>query len=183
MKFLRLISESTNESTNEIKQLFTKTFTDSEGADEGKLIGTLVEGLLTNEDNKDLHVFIALENKKIVACVFFSKMRFEESNVNAFLLSPAAVHTNYQGKGIGQKLINYSHNELKKNGVQLVITYGDINFYSRVGYKHINEQTVKAPLKLSYPEGWLAKSLLDDKIEPIKGNSFCVQELNKPEYW
>ena len=182
MKFLELTIWNTHH-TQEITDLFTKTFTDSEGKTEGDLIGNLAHDLMTKANKNTLRVFIAQEKDVIVGCIFFSEMTFQKSSQKVYLLAPVATLTQYQGKGIGQKLINYSHNELKKNGVQLVITYGDINFYSRVGYKHINEETVKAPLKLSYPEGWLAKSLLDDKIEPIKGNSFCVQELNKPEYW
>ena len=113
-----------------VKQLFVKTFTDSEGKDEGILIGTLVNDFLTNSTNKNLNVFIALDNEKIIGCIIFSKLRFEESNTSAFLLSPVAVHTDYQGKGIGQKLIDFGHSELKQNNVQLVFTYGDINFYS-----------------------------------------------------
>jgi len=57
-----------------------------------------------------------------------------ESEVNAFLLGPVAIHTSYQGKGIGQKLINFGLNTLKENGVELAFTYGDPNFYSKVGF-------------------------------------------------
>jgi len=166
-----------------VKQLFVKTFTDSEGKDEGILIGTLVNDFLTNSTNKNLNVFIALDNEKIIGCIIFSKLRFEESNTNAFLLSPVAVHPDYQGKGIGQKLIDFGHSELRMNNVQLVITYGDINFYSKVGYKLITEDIIQAPLKLSYPEGWLGQSLLGEEIKPVKGKTYCAVELNKPEIW
>jgi len=105
------------------------------------------------------------------------------NEVNAFLLSPVAIHTNYQGKGTGQKLINFGLNTLKENGVELVFTYGDPNFYSKVGFSLIAEKLVKAPLKLTYPEGWLGQSLISNDIEPIKGNSFCVEALNKPDLW
>jgi len=70
-----------------------------------------------------------------------------------------------------------------ENGVSIVLTYGDLNFYSKVGFKLITEKIVKAPLKLTYPEGWLAQSLLGDEIEPIAGNSYCVEAFNKPEIW
>jgi putative acetyltransferase len=63
------------------------------------------------------------------------------------------------------------------------INNGDPGFYSKVGFRPITEKLVKAPLKLMYPEGWLGQSLLSDEIEPITGNSHCVDALNKPEYW
>jgi putative acetyltransferase len=166
----------------EIKRLFTKTFSDSEGESEGLLIGSLVYDLITSTDNHDLYGFVATGNEKIVGSIFFSKLTFE-SEVNAFILSPVAVHTSYQGKGIGQKLINFGINTLKKNGIELVFTYGDPKFYSKVGFNIITEKLVKAPLKLTYPEGWLAQSLISDKVQPIPGNSHCVEALNNPEYW
>ena len=166
----------------EIKQLFTKAFSDSEGQAEGLLIGNLAYDLMTSTDGDNLYGFIATENEQIIGSIIFSKLTFE-SERNAFLLSPVAIHTNYQGKGIGQKLINYGLNTLKKNGAELAFTYGDLKFYSKVGFSQIAEKTVKAPLKLTYPEGWLGQPLVNDVIEPITGNSYCVEALNKPELW
>lgn len=134
-------------------------------------------------DPRDLHVFITVENGNIIGSIIFSRLRFEKSRRIAFLLSPVAVHPDYQKKGIGQQLITFGHNNLKKNRVELVFTYGDINFYSKIGYKVISENLVKAPLPLSYPEGWLAQSLTGDEIQPIPGNSYCVEAISKSEYW
>lgn len=179
MKF----SRASLESRDEIKQLFIKTFSDSEGQTEGSLIGNLVVDFMTQTDSQDLYVFIAIENEEIIGSIIFSKLKFEKSQTDAFLLSPVAVHPNHQGKGIGQKLINFGHEKLKNNGVELVFTYGDINFYAKVGYKVISEKIVKAPLELSYPEGWLAQSLVNNEIHPISGDSYCVEAINNPKYW
>ena len=166
----------------EIKQLFTKVFSDSEGQSEGLLIGNLAYDLMTSTDAQDLYGFVAIENEVIIGSILFTRLTFE-SEVNAFLLSPVAIHTNYQGKGIGQKLINFGINHLKENGIALVFTYGDSKFYSKVGFSLIPEKLAKAPLKLTYPEGWLGQSLVSDEIEPITGSSYCVEALNKHEYW
>ena len=166
----------------EIKQLFTKVFSDSEGQSEGLLIGNLAYDLMTRTDVQDFHGFVALERGNIIGSIFFSRLTLE-SGVSAFLLSPVAIHTNYQGKGTGQKLINFGINCLKENGVGLVFTYGDPDFYSKVGFSLVTDKLVKAPLKLAYPEGWLGQSLVSDEIEPVAGSSYCVAALNKPEYW
>ena len=167
---------------DEIEQLFIKTFSDSAGHSEGKLIGRLVRIFLDSIDASDLYCFIATENEQIIGSIFFTRMTFE-SGINAFILSPVATDTAHQGQGVGQQLINFGLDTLKEDGVELVITYGDPNFYSKVGFGVITEQVVPAPLKLEYPEGWLAQSLVSDKIEPIAGKSYCVEELNNPEYW
>lgn len=64
-----------------------------------------------------------------------------------------------------------------------MLIYGNPNFYSKVGFQKITEAIVKAPLKLTYPEGWLAQSLISNEITPIKGNSTCVTALNNQKYW
>jgi putative acetyltransferase len=166
----------------EIKQLFTKVFSDSEVQAEGLSIGNLAYSLITLTDAQDLYGFVAIENEETIGTILFTRLKFE-SDVNAFILSPVAIHTNYQGKGIGQKLINFGINRLKENGVELLFTYGDPKFYSKVGFSLITEKLAKAPLKLTYPEGWLGQSLVSDAIEAITGSSYCVEALNKPEYW
>jgi len=166
----------------EIKQLFTNTFSDSEGQAEGLLVGNLAYDLITSTDGHELYVFVATENEQVIGSIIFSKLTFE-NELNAFLLGPVAILTSYQGKGTGQKLINYGLSTLKENGVELAFTYGDPSFYSKVGFSPIAEKLVNPPLKLTYPEGWLGQSLLSDEFETITGNSYCVEALNKPEYW
>jgi putative acetyltransferase len=168
--------------SEEIKSLFRMVFSDSEGESEGILIGNLAYELILETDKKDLYGFIATEDGKIIGCIFFSRLTFK-SDVCAFLLSPVAVHTDHHGKGIGQNLINYGIKKLKEEGVELVMTYGDLDFYSKVGFKPICEEVVKAPFKLTYPEGWIGQSLISDTVEPIAGQSSCVKALDKPEYW
>jgi len=166
----------------DIKQLFIRTFSDSEGRSEGLIIGSLVYDLVTGTDDQDLYGFVATEGEQIIGGIFFSRLTFE-SGVSAFILSPVAIDTSHQGKGVGQKLINFGLDALKNDGVELAFTYGDPNYYSKVGFGPIAEKSVKAPLKLTYPEGWLGQSLVGDEIEQIAGDSCCVEALGKPEYW
>ncbi len=168
--------------TEKIKQLFTEVFSDSEGQTEGELIGNLTYDVMTGTDAQDLYGFVATENEEIIGSIFFTRLSFQ-NGVNAFLLSPVAISTSYQGKGVGQKLINFGISHLKLNGVKIIVTYGDPNFYSKVGFIPIDENIVKAPFTLTQPEGWLGQSLVGDEIEPIVGNSYCVEAFNKPEYW
>ena len=169
-------------SAHEVKKLFTSVFTNSEGQAEGVLIGNLAFELQETTDPKDIFGFIARDGESIIGCIFFTRLKFE-AQINAFILSPVAIATQYQNQGIGQKLIKFGINHLKKNNVKLLFTYGDPNFYSKVGFKYISESIAKAPLKLTYPEGWLAQSLVSENIEPISGNSTCVSALNSQQYW
>jgi predicted N-acetyltransferase YhbS len=88
----------------EIKQLFTKVFTDSEGQSEGLVIGNLVYDLMTGTDVQDFYGFVAVEKESIIGSIFFTRLTFD-SEVNASLLSPVAIQTNYQGKGMSYRQI------------------------------------------------------------------------------
>ena len=167
--------------SQEVIELFINVFSDSEGPDEGKSIGKLVTELITTSAS-DLFGFVATDNEKIIGCIFFSRLILQ-NNVNVFILSPVAVNTINQGKGIGQQLIRFGIHHLKEQGVELVFTYGDPNYYKKLGFVHIREKSIKAPFKLTHPEGWLGQSLTGDKITIVSGTSHCVEALNKQEYW
>ena len=167
---------------NEIKNLFINVFTESENQSEGKLIGELASNLMSSTSSQDLFAYVAIEDKQIIGCIFFSRLLFD-TPIDAFILSPVAIHTKYQGQGIGQKLINFGIEQLKQTGVKLIFTYGDPNFYSKVGFIGIIEEIAKAPFKLSQPEGWLCQSLDGSEIKPLAGTARCVEALSNPELW
>jgi putative acetyltransferase len=165
----------------DIVELFRDTFSKSEGEVEGAIIGSLVRELISSGE-ADIHGFVARARGKVVASIFFSRMWFEQE-VNAFILAPVATRTDYQRQGIGQKLINYGLIALRHDGVEIVLTYGDPGFYSKVGFCVVTEEQIPPPFKLSQPEGWMAQSLIGDQIDPIEGTSRCVVALSKPQYW
>lgn len=168
---------------SEIKALFTEVFSAAEEKSEGLLIGNLVDEMMSSTPQKDLYGFVATENQGILGCIFFSRMTFTQNPIKVFILSPVAVHSQHQQKGIGQQLINYGLEKLKEAKVEIVLTYGDPNFYTKVGFKQISEEIIKAPLALTYPHGWLGQSLTGNTIQPITETPKCVVALNKPEYW
>lgn len=166
----------------EITQLFIRTFTDSEGEVEGRSIGKLVENIMTNTDPADIYGYTASEDGRIVGGIFFTRIRFHVDTC-AYILSPVAVHTDFQGKGVGQSLVNFGVEQLKRSKVSLIVTYGDPAFYSKLGFKQITEKTIEPPFKLSFPEGWLALNVSGEEVKPILGSLTCVPALNNPELW
>ena len=146
------------------------------------MIGRLSKDLVNTTNKNDLYGFVARDDNQITGSIFFSRIKYE-CGINCFLLAPAAVRTDLQGRGIGQELIKFGIDALSKGGVELVLTYGDPAFYSKVGFQAVTEAMIPAPMTLRRPEGWMAQSLTGKDIQPIKGQSSCVEALNKPEYW
>ncbi len=176
-------SDEYTERADEIAALFTATFTNSEGAAEGELIGNLANDLMAKTENDDLFVFSALEGQTIVGTIIFTRLTYPDDERTVFVLAPVAVATSHQGKGVGRALLSYGLKALKANGVDVAITYGDINFYTKVGFAPISEEVAKSPLPLQYPEGWLGQALTAPSLEPLKGQSHCVDALNDSAYW
>lgn len=165
-----------------IVQLFVSVFTNSEGPAEGGLIGKLAVDLFETTLPADLFNFVAEADSQIIASIFFSRLNVKP-NIKAFMLSPVAVHTRHQGKGVGQALINYGLKKLTDDGVSVVLTYGDPNFYQKVGFHQISYDSIRPPYKLTQPHGWLGQSLCDDPIDELSGLVSCVEALNNPVYW
>jgi len=166
----------------ELISLFTRTFTDSEGKEEGVLIGKLVRDFLDTTSDSDLHVYVTVDDGRIIASIVFSRL-FCEDGTEAFLMAPVAVDTAYQKRGIGQQLIRYGLNDLRARGVKLAMTYGDINFYSKTGFAPVSEDVVPAPLPLSHPAGWIGQALDGGPIRTVAGTTRCVAAIHDEAYW
>ncbi len=167
----------------ELVELFRSTFTDSEGADEGIRICDLVNKLMLSTKDADLYGFKAEENGRIIGGIFFSRLSYNQDNRTIFLLAPVAVATSHQKKGIGQKLLKYGLDAIRKADVDVAFTYGDPSYYSKVGFVSVDQKFAAPPFKLSYPNGWLAQSLTDSKLTALKGNSNCVDAFDEPALW
>lgn len=165
-----------------IARLFNDVFSQSEGPSEGALIEKLVLDIIQTTAEKDIYGFVANEDEQLIGSIFFTRLTFEKP-IEAFILSPVAVHPEHQGKGIGQKLIKYGLQHLKSAGVELAFTYGDPNYYSKVGYQQISEDVIQAPVKMSMPHGWLCQSLVEKEIPQIEERPRCVAAFNDPTYW
>ncbi|WP_137700379.1 GNAT family N-acetyltransferase [Marimonas lutisalis] len=176
-------SDSHQNRADDIIALFTRTFTASEGADEGRLIGALVQNLLATTPPDDLLVFSAIGDGTLLGCIAFTRLRYDQDHRVVFLLSPVAVAPDRQGQGIGQALLNHGLDALRQRGVDVAITYGNPAYYSRVGFHQITEDVARAPQPLGMPIGWLAQSLGGDRLTPLRGTAHCAPALDHPDYW
>jgi len=166
-----------------IAELFKATFTASEGAEEGALIGDLARRLMAETPAQDLRVFTAREDGFLIGGIFFSRLSCEGDARTVFMLAPVAVATDWQGKGIGQRLIARGLDTLRREGVDIAVTYGDPNFYGRIGFAPVSPAAVPAPYPLRQPQGWLGQSLTETPLTPVKGPVRCVASFNDPALW
>ena len=167
----------------EIIALFASTFIASEGAAEGQLIQKLATDMFATLDDRDMIVVCAQEGGALTGSIIFTRMIYAEDGRTVFILSPVAVATDHQRKGGGQSLLRHGLDVLRDAGVDVVLTYGDPIYYSKVGFAQITEEMAQAPFALSHPGGWLGQTLSGKPFEPLKGSSRCVAALSDPTYW
>ena len=166
----------------QITDVFYNSFSASEGRAEGELIRTLVANLLEDTPKPDMFIFAALHDNTVIGCAVFSRLTYTNDARDVLILSPMAIHPNHQNKGIGQTLLRESIALLKDHGIDILMTYGDPNYYGKVGFLPVTEE-VAPPFPLSIPIGWIGQSLHGAKIAPLQGTCTCVSALNNPAIW
>ena len=167
----------------QITDVFYNSFSASEGRAEGELIRTLVANLLEGTPKPDMFIFAALHDNTVIGCAVFSRLTYTNDARDVLILSPIAIHPNHQNKGIGQTLLRESIALLKDHGIDILMTYGDPNYYGKVGFLPVMEQVAPPPFPLSIPIGWIGQSLHGAKIAPLQGTCTCVSALNNPAIW
>lgn len=166
-----------------ITELFKSCFTASEGPQEGAIIGDLVQNLIANTPETDLYGFTIWDNTTLMGGIFMSRLVYPNDPRVVFLLSPVAIATPYQGRGLGQELITSALATMAKNGVDFVVTYGDPAFYGRVGFLPVTVDDVPAPYALQFPQGWLCNPLHGTDTPNLQGPAHCVNAFQNPELW
>lgn len=167
----------------QITDVFYNSFSASEGRAEGELIRTLVANLLEDTPKPDMFIFAALHDNTVIGCAVFSRLTYTNDARDVLILSPMAIHPNHQNKGIGQTLLRESIALLKDHGIDILMTYGDPNYYGKVGFLPVTEEVAPPPFPLSIPIGWIGQSLHGAKIAPLQGTCTCVLALNNPAIW
>lgn len=163
-------------------QLFTSTFGSSEGEDEGALVGGLVTKLSANINDCEIFCFGSFENQQIIGAIFFTKLQFKDGAF-IYMLAPVAVSTEHQKSGVGKALINFGLTTLASLGTAVVVTYGDLGYYGKFGFKPLSENMLKAPMPLSMPHGWLGLPMTENPIQARADQSTCVEAFHNPAYW
>lgn len=166
-----------------IADLFGATFSASEGAEEGALIAALARRLIAETPAGDLRLFTARDGGRRVGAIIFSRLSYGGDTRTVFVLGPVAVASDRQGEGIGQGLIAHGLAALRREGVDIAVTYGDPAYYGRIGFRPIREEDMPAPYPLQQPEGWLGQSLTDAPLTPLAGPAQCVPAFDDPAFW
>ena len=127
---------------------------------------------------------IAEFDNQVIGYVSYSPIFLKsDSGLFGYILAPLAVSPEHQKQGVGSKLINFGIDILTKNGVGVLLVYGDPEYYGRFGFKEEIGHSFIPPYPLEYPFGWTGMMLNGTAIPNTPVKFKCVDALSKPDLW
>lgn len=134
----------------------------------------LLNELRQHEDYvKDLAILM-VKNDEIIGQVTFVKSHietFDNKKIEVLTLGPIAIKKDYQKKGFGKKLLDYSLKRAKDLGYKVVALEGNINFYGKSGFDYGKNYYIFYD-NVSFVEEtpfFLLKELEEGFLDDIKG--------------
>jgi predicted N-acetyltransferase YhbS len=173
------IRESVEDDKKSIRKVHLNAFDQSER----ETVSQLAIDILEDKTALPILSLVAEQDNEIIGSVIFSSVNIEgNEGISAYILAPLAVSKFAQRIGIGTLLINNGLETLKQRDAEIVLVYGDPDYYMRTGFKA--GHNLKPPYKLEYPEeAWMAQELVENILTKIQGTVQCARSLSSPEYW
>lgn len=107
---------------------------------------------------------------QVVGHVLLTKMwvKEDEKSSEVLALAPVSVLPEYQGKGVGSKLIEAVLAKAKELGYRGAIVLGHAQYYPRFGFQVASGYGIKAPFEVP-DEVFMALELIPGGLEGISG--------------
>ncbi|WP_264551749.1 GNAT family N-acetyltransferase [Flavobacterium sp. N2038] len=149
-------------------QLIEKAFEKEEYSDHREQF--LVERLRDSEAFIPELSIIAEVDGKITGHILFTKLEIknQSQSFQSLALAPVSVLPEFQGKGIGSKLILYGHDVAKKLGYKSVILLGHQDYYPRFGYEVCEKYHINMPFDVP-AENCMVIALTEDGLKGVSG--------------
>lgn len=117
---------------------YLKTVLDSSELFPSEMLDDMIHDFFNNENTTDLWL-TTIENGQPISIAYCAPERMTEGTYNLYAI---AVHKNYQGKGIGKKMMHYIEDLLRKDGHRILLVETSVlpeyeltrNFYDKCNY-------------------------------------------------
>jgi len=152
--------------------------------EENKVIKKLVVELSEETTSPSIKSLVAELDNQVIGYVSYSPIFLQfDSSISGYILAPLAVSPEHQKQGVGSHLINAGIEMLTKDGVGVLLVYGDPAYYGRFGVKEEIGHSFVPPYPLQYPFGWTGMMLNDTPVPERPIQFECVSALSKPDLW
>ncbi|MCD9575626.1 GNAT family N-acetyltransferase [Flavobacterium soyae] len=162
------LRQERKEDYKNVFQLIEKAFENIEYSDHKEQF--LVERLRKSEAFIPELSIVAEAEGKIVGHILFTKLEIknESQSFQSLALAPVSVLPEFQGKGVGSKLILNGHETAKSLGYKSVILLGHQDYYPRFGYELCEKYNIKMPFDVP-AENCMVIALTENGLRGISG--------------
>ena len=118
----------------------------------------------------ELSIVAGDEHSRIIGHILLTRIyihKQDEVHV-ALALAPLSIRPEYQGKGIGKRLVMESHRVAKDLGFKYIAVLGHANYYPKFGYEMTSKYNIEIPYETS-AENSMIISLTDGNFSEIAG--------------
>jgi putative acetyltransferase len=152
--------------------------------EESEVISNLASDLSSETASRSIRSLIAEVDGQVVGYVSYSPIFLRsDASISGYILAPLAVSPEHQKQGVGSRLISSGVDMLSADGVDVLLVYGDPEYYGRFGFREEIGRSFVPPYPLAYPFGWLGM-MLDETAIPNTPLKFeCAKALNDPDLW
>src|SRR6056300_818843 len=104
--------------------------------EENKVIMNLAQELSREVTSPSIKSLVAEVDNQVSGYVSYSPILLKsDSSMCGYILAPLAVSPEHQKQGVGSNLIKSGIDMLTKDGVGVLMVYGDPAYYGRLGFK------------------------------------------------
>ena len=113
---------------------------------------------------------VACEGERIIAHIIYTKAQVKSDNDSNTVLcmGPLSVLPEFQGKGIGTKLLEYSIDRARQLGFTAVVIFGHPEYYHRFGFRNAGEYGIQTAEGKNM-DAFMALDLQGDGLHQISG--------------
>lgn len=163
------IRKETKEDFRSVFELIRSAFKEEALSDHKEQF--LVERLRNSDSFNPELSLVAESNGKIIGYILLTEIKIEDigkDSSTSLALAPVAVLPDYQGNGVGSKLIKAAHDKAKGLGYGSVVLLGHENYYPKFRYRPTKEFGIKLPFEV--PEAnCMAIELTENALQNVTG--------------
>lgn len=123
---------------------------------------------------------VAEVENKIVGHILVTKLKIknDRTEFDSLTLAPVSVLPEYQGNGIGGKLIEQAHKTAKELGYKSIVLLGHERYYPKFGYEQADKFGIELPFDVP-KENCMVKELTEKGLNGVTGTVEYPKEFNE----
>ena len=181
------MSVSLRKAAESDRRAITDVVTAAFGPAEGPEVVQLISDLMADSSAQPVLSLVATLGDRLVGHVLFSRacVAAEGREISGVILAPLAVHPDFQGLGIGGRLVTEGLRQLAEAGLDLVFVLGHPDYYPRLGFAEAGVRGFEAPYPIAPKNAgaWMVQEIRPGILGTGQATVRCAEALDEPRYW